>query len=154
QPSLESGMPLECPMRHERSKSHRAVDGDPVEAWDPMKADDVAWMQLAAPHLDHEIGAAGEEPAVGAAGGAQLECLAERSGLVVVEAHVGPGEGAHILNHLARTLSSALAWIPLDFVFAPMKPCRSPARSSTDPTQPKGGPACQPSVTETHPILL
>jgi hypothetical protein len=55
-----------------------------------MQAHDVAWTDAAAAHLDDEIGAAREEAAVGAEGGAHFDGFSERGWLVVFEAHLHP----------------------------------------------------------------
>src|SRR5581483_11093598 len=54
----------------------------------PVQADDVARRQLAAPHLDDEVGAPGQEAPLGAKAGPEVDRLRHRRRLVVLEAHV------------------------------------------------------------------
>src|SRR5207249_2685589 len=67
-----------------------AVGVDAVETGDPVQAHEVPRPPRAPAHLDDEVGAAGEEAAVGAEARALLDRLGQRGRLVVLEAHPLP----------------------------------------------------------------
>src|SRR5205823_1685650 len=87
QRALEAGLPLQPAVGHPRAERDRAADVDGVEAGHAVQAHDVLRPELAAAHLDEEVGAPGQEAAVGAEPRAQLDGLAHGGGLVVLEVH-------------------------------------------------------------------
>src|SRR5262249_61575577 len=80
---------LQPPVSHERAERDRSVGLDRVESRHAMQAHQVARHDLAAAHLDEEIGAAGQEAPVPAEARAELHRLTHGGWLVIVEAHGG-----------------------------------------------------------------
>ena len=81
------GVALPRPMGDEGRRASRPVGVDAVQAGDPVRAHDAPRTQLAPAYLDHEVGAAGKEPAVGAELGAALDGCGQRGRLAMLEAY-------------------------------------------------------------------
>ena len=94
QRTLQGRCALEPPMGDSRAEPDGPVDLDPIESGDTLQADDMARVQPASMDLDHEICPPGEEAPVAAEPSAELDRLADRRRLMVVEGHHTPPRGS------------------------------------------------------------
>jgi hypothetical protein len=94
QRALKVRRALEPPVRDSRAEADGPVDLDRIKSGDTLQADDVARVQPATMDLDHEIRSPGEEAPVAAEPSAELDRLAHRCRLMVVEGHHIPPGGA------------------------------------------------------------
>src|SRR5207249_11451414 len=84
---LEGGAALDRPVGHEGPEPARAVRLDAVESGHAVQAHHVARRDLAPPHLDDEVRAAGQEAALLAEPRPEGDRVGDRARLVALEAH-------------------------------------------------------------------